>query len=156
PPSHPWLVATVEIAPTQIEVENFRDAVSGRVDLDGQLVVSVGDGVGYDGSLSCRRGDIDILGRSYQIDHASFAFDGSLDPLLDIRIVHDFSEVSLTADVHGRSSAPDLALSSDPGIYSDSQLLGFFMGGEPGGDPSSASRDAAAGAGASVLSTKAG
>src|SRR5207248_4945131 len=56
----------------------------------------------------------------------------------------------------GRSSRPDLALSSDPGMYTPSQLLGFFLGGEPGGDPSTASRDAAAGAGASVLSTKLG
>src|SRR5207253_9630585 len=62
--------------------------------------------------------------------------------------------VSLVADIHGRSSLPRLDLSSDPGVYNQSQLFGFFMGGEPGGDPGEASRDAAAGAGASLLSSK--
>ncbi len=155
-PSHPWLVATVDIGATQIDADNLQDFGSGHVVIDGQMVISVGDGIGYDGSISARRGDIELLGRAYQVDHATFTFDGTLDPLLDLSLVHDFQDVSLTADVHGRASAPDLALSSDPSIYTPGQLLGFFLGGEPGGDPASASLDAATGAGASVLSTKVG
>jgi hypothetical protein len=155
--SNPWLITHVTLGPTEIDAVNLQDVANGHVVLAGKLDVLVSnDGVSVDGEIDHQNGDIEVLGREYQIDHASVAFDGSLDPELNVRIMHDFPDVTLIADVHGRASSPDFHMSSDPGVYSEGQLLGFFLGGEPSGDPSNASRDAAAGAGASVLSTKLG
>jgi autotransporter translocation and assembly factor TamB len=149
-PEHPWLVTAITIGPTTIEADEAQGVITGKLGL------SIGDDVALDGTIEAVRADAEIFGRRYQVDHASVAFDGEPDPMLNVRLIHDFTDVTLMADVSGRASKPDLALSSDPGIYTQGQLLGFFLGGEPGGDPSSASRDAATGAGASVLSSAVG
>ncbi|HEY5924329.1 MAG TPA: translocation/assembly module TamB domain-containing protein, partial [Kofleriaceae bacterium] len=85
-------------------------------------------------------------------------FDGSIDPVLDVRITHDFPEVTTITEVRGRMSKPQLMLSSEPGVYSQAELLGFLLGGEPGGDPEMApsSSERVAGAGASFVSNKIG
>src|SRR6185436_9052627 len=55
------------------------------------------------------------------------------------------------------ASAPELALSSDPGTYSQDQLLGFLLGGEPSGDPQAgAASDKVSSAGESYLANKLG
>jgi hypothetical protein len=46
-------------------------------------------------------------------------------------------------------------MSSDPGTYSQGQLLGFLLGGEPDGDPGNA-RDRATAAGTSFIANKIG
>ena len=156
-PAHPYMVTHVKLGATEIDAENLRDVANGHVVIAGNVEVKVGaDGVGVDGEIDHQSGDIEILGREYQVERGTVVFDGGLDPELNVRIVHDFQDVTLIAEVHGRAASPEMALSSDPNVYSDSQLLGFFLGGEPGGDPSTASKDAAAGAGAAVLSTKLG
>jgi hypothetical protein len=43
-------------------------------------------------------------------------------------------------------------LSSEPGAYTQGQLFGFFLGGEPGGDPSKQTREAAVGFGSALAS----
>jgi hypothetical protein len=73
-----------------------------------------------------------------------------LDPILNVRLIHDFSDLTLTAALNGRVSEINLQLTGDPGNYTPGQLLGFFLGGEPGGDPADATKNAAAGAGASI------
>jgi hypothetical protein len=147
----------VRLGNTSIDADNVQDLVSGHVVVDGNLTLSIAkDDFGLEGQIEHQRGGVEVLGREYQVDRAVISFDGSTIPELDVRLVHDFQDVTLRADIQGRALAPDLALSADPNIYSQDQLLGFFLGGEPGGDPSSASRDAAAGASASFLSTKVG
>ncbi len=156
-PADPWLVAAVKLGATSIDADNVRDVASGHVVVTGKLTLSVAkDGVGLEGEVDHQRGGVELLGREYQVDHGVIAFDGSFVPLLDVRLLHDFQDVTLVADLKGRATQPDLQLSADPNVYSQDQLLGFFLGGEPGGDPSTASRDAAAGASASFLSTKVG
>jgi autotransporter translocation and assembly factor TamB len=155
PPSAPWLVADVDIAPTKIVVDdtdfNFDGVASGQVKL------LVGDaGVGLDGSISTERGRVDVLGRSYRLDHGVVDFDGSLDPRLDIQMSHDFRTLTLTVDIAGRSSAPDLRLSADTGSYSQGQLLAFLAGATPSDDPTTQSGDAVAGGSLSVLSSRLG
>jgi len=118
----------------------------------------VGDTVALDGSISTERGDVEILGRRYRIEHAVADFPSSLDPNLDIEVIHEFPEVELVVDVKSSLSsfiASPLGIvqtRTEPAIYTADQRLGFLLGGEPGGDPSSQSRDAAAAAGASVFS----
>ncbi len=149
-PSAPWLVASISIEPVELVVKDFAIVQQLRATLAGKLRLSYGGGVALDGTIETRRGDVDIFGRSYQIDRGQIAFDGPLDPRLDIRLVHDFTDLTLTAQLSGRASAVNLALSGTPAIYSPTQLYGFFLGGEPGGDPSDATKNAAVGASASV------
>ena len=55
-------------------------------------------------------------------------------------------------------SKPKLVLSSQPATYTQAELLGFLLGGEPGGDPENApsASERVAGAGASFLGNKVG
>jgi autotransporter translocation and assembly factor TamB len=109
------------------------------------------------GGIDAERGDLDLFGRRYAIERAGVHFDGSLDPLLDIRITHDFPDVTTVTEVRGRLSKPELEMSSDPGTYSQGQLLGFLLGGDPNGDPhSSAASSTVANAGASFVANKLG
>src|SRR5262249_14881824 len=36
-PSHPWLVATVDVGPIQVDADNVRDVANGHMLVDGQL-----------------------------------------------------------------------------------------------------------------------
>jgi autotransporter translocation and assembly factor TamB len=82
-------------------------------------------------------------------------FDGTVDPQLDIEITYDFPDVTTMTSVHGRLSKPQLAMSANPNQYTKEQLLGFLLGGEPNGDPNSASaRDKAQEAGESLIANQ--
>lgn len=154
PPSAPWLFADIDIEPTKIVVDdtdfNFNGVASG------QLRLEVGDGIGLDGTIATERGVVEVLGRRYRLDHGVIDFDGSLDPRLDIQMMHDFPSMTLTVDVRGRSSEPDLRLSSDSGAYSQSQLLSFLAGATPSDDPASQSGDAVASGSLTILSSRIG
>ena len=92
------------------------------------------------------------------VERAALHFDGSVDPMLDVRITHDFPEITTITEVHGRMSKPELVLSSQPSTYSQAELLGFLLGGEPSGDPNAApsARNKVEGAGASFVANQIG
>ncbi len=150
-PSNPWLVLNIDIQPAVLTLTDVAVVQSLRATVIGKLKVSYGDGLGVDGSISTQRGDVNLFGRSYQFDRGVVTFDGSpFDPILNVRLTHDFSDLTLTAALNGRVSEVNLQLTGDPGSYTPGQLLGFFLGGEPGGDPADATKNAAAGAGVSI------
>ncbi|HEX5060122.1 MAG TPA: translocation/assembly module TamB domain-containing protein, partial [Kofleriaceae bacterium] len=154
PPTKPWLIATIDIGRTKILVDDQNFRFEGAA--SGQLKLELGDGIGLDGSLSTERGRVDVLGRGYQLDHGIIDFDGTLDPRLDIQMMHSFTTLALTVEIGGRSSQPDLRLSSDSGAYSQGQLLGFLAGGTPSDDPSQQSSDALASGSLTLLSSRLG
>jgi hypothetical protein len=85
-----------------------------------------------------------VLGQRYRIDNGVLDFDdGTIDPRLDIRIVRDLRTMTLTAEVHGRASKPVPVLSSDPGGYTQGQLLSYFLGAEPDMEDSTAQQNEA-------------
>ena len=131
PPRNPWLHAKIDIGRTKIKVEDTDFTFVGVA--SGQLKLAYGDGIGIDGEIATETGRVDVVGRRYRFDHGLVQFDGSLDPRLDLQMVHDFPKdgFTLTADIGGRASAPDLRLSGDPGTRSQSQLLAILMGGDP-------------------------
>jgi autotransporter translocation and assembly factor TamB len=152
PPSDPILVAKVTLRPIRVESEEFRGDIRGQVEIRAD-----GDSIGMVGGIEADRGDLDLFGRRYQVERAGVHFDGSIDPLLDVRIIHEFPEVTTVTEVHGRASKPELMMSSDPGTYSQGQLLGFLLGGDPTGDPQAgAASDKMADAGASLIANKLG
>jgi len=149
--AHPYLVANIALRSTRIHTTELTGTAHG------DLVATIGlDHTNLDGTIAVDSGDVDLFSHRYQVDHANVTFDGGTDPILDVRLTHDYPDVTTLTDVHGRVSKPDLTLSADPGTYTQGQLLGFLLGGDPGGDPANATGQAAAGAGSSLLSSKVG
>ena len=152
-PQEPIFEADLHVTNTHVESTEVRGYVNAKlhVTMDNHEMAVMG-GVWLTG------GDLDLFDRRYQVDRAALHFDGSLDPVLDVRILHDFPDITTITEVHGRMSKPELALSSSPPTYSQAELLGFLLGGEPGGDPNQApsARDKVTGAGASFLANQIG
>lgn len=147
------------VADVRIKIANvFVESKEARGLLGGNLRLTIGDNneVGIIGRIAMTRGVLDLFNRRYQVDKANLSFDGSPDPMLDVRITHDFPEVTTVTEVRGRMSKPQLVLSSNPGTYTQAELLGFLLGGEPGGDPENAqsATSRVANAGASFLAGK--
>ena len=145
PPTKPWLLANVDIRSTAIEIlqEQFqiRGAASGKVEL------SLGQGsVGLDGTIEATRGDIDLLGTRSQLERGEVIFDGTVDPLLNVRVIRELDALTITAQVSGRASKPELTMSSDSGSYTQGELYSFFLGGQSSGSDA-AQAGYAAGAG---------
>jgi hypothetical protein len=151
-PTNPIFVIAINLRSTKVESDEFRGLIKGKLELRAD-----GSDIALYGGIDADRGDLDLFGRRYLVDRAGVHFDGSLDPLLDIRISHDFPDVTTITEVRGRASMPELVMTSDPGTYSQGQLLGFLLGGEPGGDPqSSPLQSQVAGAGESYVANQIG
>jgi hypothetical protein len=152
PPAKPAIVANITVRPTKVESKEVHTTVRGKL-----VVTADADSLGVVGTLAAASGDIDLFDRRYRIERAAVTFDGTIDPRLDVRITHDFPEVTTITVVRDRLSKPELELSSNPAIYTKTQLLGFLLGGEPSGDPSSGSaRDKATSAGTSLVANAIG
>jgi hypothetical protein len=152
PPSRPVIEARVQIGPTYIKSEELRGIIRGKV-----TVTADAESVGIVGAIEAYRGDLDLFGRRYLVERAAARFDGPPDPLLDIVITHDFPELTTVTSVRGRLSKPELIMSSEPSLYSQGQLLGFLLGGEPNGEPATGNpRDRVAAAGTSLVANRLG
>ncbi|MFT3692773.1 MAG: translocation/assembly module TamB domain-containing protein [Kofleriaceae bacterium] len=150
PPADPVLIAHVKLNKTQVESKEFRTTLAGALD-----VTLDADSMGVRGEITATSGDLDLFDRRYRVEHAGVTFDGTVDPMLSVRITYDFPDVETVTEVRGRLSKPELVLSSDPGLYSQAELLGFLLGGEPNGDPNSGTaRDKAAQLGSSLVANQ--
>ena len=167
-PSHPWLVLDVKTRPIRFEARELHEGVglTGTLHSD-RLEVSIGDTIGVTGVVQIDSDDVEILGRRYHIEPtrdgpSGLTFDGTIDPRVRIGMSYQFAALTLNVDVTGGSSKLDRpTFSSDPaGLYSQDQLFGFFLGGEPSTDAGSQNRDqarlAVTGAGTRVLSAHLG
>lgn len=154
-PQRPFVIANVTIQSTRITMPELQ--VVGSV--SGQVQVSVGETIGLDGQVGVETATVVIAGHRYRVEIGQVAFDGSTDALIDFKLAHDFPDVTTYVQASTRLSQVDRVepqFTSEPGIYTQGQLLGFFLGGAPGGDPSKQTAEAAAGFGASIASTVAG
>jgi TamB, inner membrane protein subunit of TAM complex len=152
PPEQPVIEARIKLNPTYIKSEELRGIIKGQLTLTADA-----GAVGIVGRIEADRGDLDLFGRRYLVERALARFDGSTDPLLDVVITHDFPEVTTVTSVRGRVSKPELIMSSEPGIYTQGQLLGFLLGGEPNGEPAQGNpRDRVTAAGTSFVANRIG
>ncbi|MEO7732478.1 MAG: translocation/assembly module TamB domain-containing protein, partial [Kofleriaceae bacterium] len=151
-PTNPIFVVDITLNSTRVESEEFRGVLKGKLE-----ITADGKSIGLVGGIAADSGDLDLFGHRYYVERAGVSFDGSIDPLLDVRITHDFPDVTTITQVRGRVSAPELVMSADPGTYSQGQLLGFLLGGDPAGDPADSSATSKVeGAGASFVANKLG
>ena len=154
PPAHPWLVANVVLASTRLDAGAIAAGVGVQATLHSRnkLAVSIGDTVGVVGDIEIDSADLDLLGRRYDLEPSELRFDGTIDPVLAIHLRHQFPELALNVAITDRASRWKLQLTSDPGGYSTDQLFGFLIGGEPGGDSTTQTREAVAGASTRLIS----
>lgn len=154
PPSRPWLIADVKIHTTTLDIIQEQFQIRGTA--QGDLSLSLGQGsVGLDGTLYANRGDIDLLGTRSQLERGEVTFDGTVDPLLNIRVVRELDTMSVTAQVSGRASKPEITMSSDAGSYTQGELYSFFIGGQgTGSDAAQAGQAAGYGYLGNVVSSR--
>lgn len=155
PPTKAWLDARIHLVSTTIDVAEY--GVKGAIIANEPLRLLLGDHIGLDGKISIEYGTAnDIFGRSYEIEQNDLVnFDGTIDPTIDLQLTHRFPDLTLRVTVQGRLSDndfPTARFTADQGNYSEAELFGFFLGGDPGGTAQTQAKDAALGAGASLLS----
>jgi hypothetical protein len=106
-----------------------------RTDLRGELDIKLAGVVPkISGHVESTWGNLELLGRRYEIETARFGFDGrvEVDPQLDVRVTRQLSNATVVIEVHGTAKKPELALASDPPIYDSSQIVGIILSGDPG------------------------
>jgi autotransporter translocation and assembly factor TamB len=111
--------------------------------------------VTLDGAIHIPRGHLDLQGQRFEIDHGDVRFDGSWDvnPALDIKLTRQFPEALVAIELRGTPRKPQLKLTSDPGIYDQSQIVSLILTGQPGGQPTGGkSFDATSAVATAVLS----
>jgi len=157
-PRKPWITVKVRLDSTPVVVKHEYVQVRARANANKGVTVSIGRTLGMDGSIEIERGDVDVLGRQYRVDPTDKAitFDGTLDPNLAIRLTHDFPTLLLTANIGGRLSKKEIHMTGSPDMYTQDELLAFFLGADPSGDVGATSRDVAASVGSALLSAKLG
>jgi autotransporter translocation and assembly factor TamB len=103
-------------------------------DLDGELTIHVDGGeTRVSGVILADGGWVDLLGRRFRIARMQLGFDGAkeLDPTLDIRLEREFADSLIGIEAHGRASKPELAFSSSPPIYDETEIMGIIVTGDP-------------------------
>jgi hypothetical protein len=103
-------------------------------DLQGELDVRAGrDGLRLSGHAETMSGQIEILRRRWEIEHAQIRFDGGpeIDPRLDVRVTRHTGDANVVIEVHGTKSHPELLLTSEPPIYDTTQIIGIIVAGDP-------------------------
>ena len=107
-----------------------------QVDMAGALALRVhGPGFGITGHIDALSGGrMEILGKRYSIERIRVGFDGSpvIDPELDIKVTRQLAYAVIGIEVTGSASQPSVNLTSDPPIYSDSQIILAILGSDPG------------------------
>jgi autotransporter translocation and assembly factor TamB len=112
--------------------------VRGDGDLDAWIeadlvVASAGGVTTIDGTVEATRGDATLFDRRYRISRARAAFTGDAptNPHLNVLLEHSFESAEVSIAVQGTLDEPEVELSSEPAIYSQAELLGFVLGGNP-------------------------
>ena len=149
PARRAWLKVDLRVAPATIRSRDLRTVIAG------QLTTWIGGpDIRVEGRLDSDEGFIELVGRRYQLRTAAAWFDGTTDPHVQVRLAYDFPEMTLYIDVRGRVSAPQVSFSSDPPLYSEAQLLSFFLGASPGSAPGNETQQAATSVAASLVSQR--
>ena len=103
-----------------------------HAELRGELEVRATDGeIGIYGHVETTAGEVELLGRSYEIELARASFDGEPDPVVEVRLTREISDATVVIALRGRASAPELELASEPPVYDSSQVLGIVISGDP-------------------------
>lgn len=85
------------------------------------------------GRVNSSEGAITLFRRRYVIEKAQLTFEGRSppNPRVNVRLRHEFDDLSFSVLVQGDADAPDLEFSASPARFSQSELLTIFLGTDP-------------------------
>ncbi|MEM6730309.1 MAG: translocation/assembly module TamB domain-containing protein, partial [Myxococcota bacterium] len=110
------------------------ESVNASIDVD--VEGTAAESISLAGEVTVPRGEAKVGPHRYDIERARIAFSNSvpIDPRFDISLLHRFDDTGTDfyIRVRGTASEPRLAFSSNPALYDQRELLGFFLGGRPG------------------------
>lgn len=118
PPLPMMLDVTLKIAnpPAQVTGRGVNSLWTGSVTATGLVEDPV-----LNGTLTAQRGTLDFAGKTFSLKRGrvSFAGEKPIDPRIDIALTYSRSDFSATVGVSGRSSSPEIELSSTPSLPRD-------------------------------------
>ena len=119
----------------RLRVRNDESITFRGVDAQGSATVDLqveefGGLTRVNGNATAPRGQIEVLGKTYQIERAVVSFTGKVpaDPRLDIQLSHAFQTMTLFVYITGSASAPEVRFGASPSNYDQAQLTAFFTG----------------------------
>lgn len=82
------------------------------------------------GSIDRVRGNLDLIGRAFDLERGSIAFDGGgqIDPLIDVMLTRQTSDLTGRIIVNGPASDPELSFRSTPALPEDEVLPRTLFG----------------------------
>ncbi len=120
--------------PTQVSIHTLGpiDVRGGPV--DAAFVAELNTiGEAVRGRVYSSEGAITLFRRRYVIEKAQLSFEGRVppNPRVNVRLRHEFDDLSFSVAIRGEADAPDLQFSASPARFSQSELLTIFLGTDP-------------------------
>ncbi|MDX5362422.1 MAG: translocation/assembly module TamB domain-containing protein [Alphaproteobacteria bacterium] len=82
------------------------------------------------GTIAARRGYLDFIGRSFEIERGEVRFSGATppSPAVDLVLTREANDVTGRIEIFGTAAAPEIAFSSTPGLPEDEVLPRVLFG----------------------------
>ncbi|MCP1335574.1 translocation/assembly module TamB domain-containing protein [Futiania mangrovi] len=82
------------------------------------------------GTIEARRGYLDFIGRSFEIERGEVRFSGATppSPAVDLVLTREANDVTGRIEIFGTATAPEIAFSSTPGLPEDEVLPRVLFG----------------------------
>lgn len=88
------------------------------------------------GTVSIRRGRIEIQKQRFDFEQGLISFAGPPVPELNIRIARQYPEAMVRVEVLGTPEKPRLRLTSEPPVFDQAQIVSLLLTGQASGAPS--------------------
>jgi len=120
-------MVSLETQPFWVRREDF------AIQLQASLRVNYAEEARIDGRVRVRRGVLDLLGRSFELQRGELLFTGgaSVDPRLDLEAVHELaSGDTVTVNITGFLSEPELHFSTSvPDVSTEREVIQLLVSG---------------------------
>jgi len=124
---------------TQVEVDlgtvSLVKGQQAKVDLTGKIQVTMGDELDVQGEISTKHGELDISGKTFDIERGTVAFTGGKpdDPTINAVARYDSPDgYTVYAEYTGTAAKGKLAMRSEPALSQD-EIITLLLFGSPDG-----------------------
>jgi len=112
-------VTLTMVDPLRVEGQGLESAWRGQLYIGGNIIQPDIHGV-----VTVERGTFTFIGQSFELESGSVTFTGGgrIDPQINVVAVRQVTDITVTVNITGRATAPNIALSSRPGLPQDEVL----------------------------------
>jgi translocation and assembly module TamB len=112
-------VTLTMLEPLRVEGQGLESAWRGQLYIGGNMIQPDIHGV-----VTVERGTFTFIGQSFELESGSVTFTGGgrINPQLNVVAVRQVSDITVTVNITGRATAPNIALSSRPSLPQDEVL----------------------------------